>query len=226
MFALLPMKAHSERVPRKNVRKLYNKPLFFHVADTLRDTEKFEALIINTDCEEIKSLAEDRYGSWVEVVSRDSALLGDKISMNLIIEQDLRECPNESHFFQTHSTSPLISAETISAAVNQYQINISNCSHDSLFSVTKHLSRFYDGNFVPLNHNVNELIRTQDLPPIYQENSCFYVFSRASFVATRSRIGKSPSMFVMEHNNLEQLDIDTESDWSLINFILRSKADG
>ena len=30
----------------------------------------------------------------------------------------------------------------------------------------------------PINHNKNILMRTQDLPPIYEENSCIYIFDR------------------------------------------------
>ena len=42
----------------------------------------------------------------------------------------------------------------------------------------------------PYNHDPNKLIRTQDLEPLYEENSGFYIFTKNSFKnANNKRIG-------------------------------------
>jgi CMP-N-acetylneuraminic acid synthetase len=66
---------------------------------------------------------------------------------------------------------------------------------------------------VPVNHNPERLIRTQDLAPLYEENSNIYIFSRKSFKASGNRrIGKRPYMF--ETDKYESIDIDGERDFA------------
>jgi CMP-N-acetylneuraminic acid synthetase len=78
--------------------------------------------------------------------------------------------------------------------------------------VTRLQTRLYWEDGSPLNHNPAELLRTQDLPPVFEENSNIYIFSRASFDhAGRMRIGKTPLMFEMDR--LEAVDIDEEADF-------------
>jgi CMP-N-acetylneuraminic acid synthetase len=64
----------------------------------------------------------------------------------------------------------------------------------------------------PVNHNPTELLRTQDLPPVFEENSNFFIFSKTSFEeAGKKRIGLKPKMF--EVNKIEAVDIDNPEDF-------------
>ena len=131
--------------------------------------------------------------------------------MNIIIEDDLKNV--ESDFFlMTHSTNPLLTKETIYNAlelfIKQYELN----EIDSLFSVNKIQTRFYDSEAKAINHDPKELIRTQDLDPFFEENSNLYIFSKSSFNKNKSRIGKKPLMF--RTSLIESVDIDTKDDWS------------
>ena len=86
--------------------------------------------------------------------------------------------------------------------------------YDSVFSVTQLQTRLYWSSGKPVNHNAEELVRTQDLPPVYEENSNFYIFSKTSFKqAGNRRIGLRPKMFVID--KIEAIDIDEESDFRL-----------
>ena len=114
----------------------------------------------------------------VTIIDRPEELCGDFVSMNRIIEYDLSQLPGE-HFLQTHSTNPLLTVETLNNAIETYFNNLK--TNDSLFSVTQWQTRFYWQNGDPVNHNPEELIRTQDLPPVFEENSNFYIFSKSSF---------------------------------------------
>ena len=107
-------------------------------------------------------------------------------------------------------TNPCLKKETIEKAIEIFKIQN---DYDSLFTVTKIQARLYDKDFNPLNHDPDELIRTQDLPQVYEENSCLYIFSRNSFFKNKSRIGRNPYLF--EINKLEAIDIDTEEDFIL-----------
>ena len=104
------------------------------------------------------------------------------------------------------------------SAIKEYFSSLDN--YDSLFSVTKLQTRLYDQTGEPVNHNPRELLRTQDLPPLFEENSNIYIFSKTSFYAAGSkRIGKKPKMFAM--GKLEATDIDEETDFILAETLLK-----
>lgn len=222
MIALLPMKEHSERVPNKNIRPLNGIPLFYYIADTLKNTGIFESLAIDTDSQKIAQLATDRYGDWIRIIERPSDLVGDHVSMNLIIAHDIALLGAENDYFQTHSTNPFLSAETIRFAVERYYVERRIGEFDSLFSVNALKSRLYDKDLKPINHNPAVLGRTQDLEMIYEENSNFYIFSGESFAHNKHRIGPNPLPYVMSRNFVEGIDIDEISDWYFAEMIVKS----
>ncbi|WP_417766212.1 cytidylyltransferase domain-containing protein [Spongiibacter tropicus] len=210
IVALLPMKANSERVKGKNFRPLAGKPLFQWILDALLSVDDIYCVVINTDAKEIlieNGLVEsDR----VIIRQRKSDLCGDFVSMNLILDDDI-EAVEADAYLMTHTTNPLISSETIKHALKEYENGLPK--YDSLFSVNKIQTRFYRADMSPVNHNPDELVRTQDLEPWFEENSCLYMFSRDSFSKTSARIGKSPQIFVTPP--LESIDIDEPEDWAM-----------
>lgn len=210
IIALLAMKGHSERVSNKNIRPFAGKPLFHHIAQVLQDSDLVQSIIINTDSDFIARSASEHF-SKVRIIDRPEAIRGDMVSMNTIIAYDLSVTEGE-HFLQTHSTNPILTRATLDRAIAEYFAM--DETHDSLFSVTKLQTRLYWESGEPVNHNPRELLRTQDLPPLFEENSNIYLFSRESFLkADNKRVGTHPKMFVMDQ--LEAMDIDTEEDFIL-----------
>lgn len=208
--ALLPMKGHSERVPAKNLRLFNGKPLFYHVLETLDKSEHINKIIVNTDSDEIASKALS-VSDKVIVHDRPEAIRGDMVSMNEIINHDVL-LSGDQYFLQTHSTNPLLTVKTINKAIAKFKEEIDVI--DSLFSVTRLQTRLYWKDGKPVNHNPMELLRTQDLPPVYEENSNFYIFTRDSFIHSgKKRIGLKPLMF--EVDKLEAVDIDEPADFIL-----------
>ena len=51
IVALLPLKAHSERIPGKNFKPLAGKPLFRWILDTLLGIDAIDRVVINTDAQ-------------------------------------------------------------------------------------------------------------------------------------------------------------------------------
>lgn len=208
VIALLPMKGNSERVPGKNIKPFNGQPLFTHILEKLSRSKYISEIIINTDSETISELAITF--DKVTIHQRPENLCGDFISMNKIIEYDIKKS-NGLHFLQTHSTNPLLKTSSIDQGIEMYFHSIST-GFDSVFSVTRLQTRLYDISGKPLNHNPEELIRTQDLPPLFEENSNFFIFSSNSFKeANGRRIGNSPKM--VEINKIEALDIDEPEDF-------------
>lgn len=216
--ALLPMKANSERVKGKNFRPLAGKPLFKWILDALLACPEIDLVAINTDAREI--LADNGLTESERVVIRDRKpeLVGDFTSMNLILEDDI-DAVKADRYIMTHTTNPLLQSSTIAAALSKYNDAVNRGMGDSLFGVTKFQTRFYRADGSAINHDPDNLIRTQDLEPWYEENSCVYVFSANSFAKTKARIGKKPILF--EIPKLQAIDIDEKEDWFLANAVAK-----
>ncbi len=215
LAALVPMRHHSERVPEKNFRQLAGRPLYSYILQTLSAVEAVEAVVVDTDSPVIKAgLAEAFPG--VIVLDRPELLRAPDVSMNDVILWDMEQVPAE-HYLQTHSTNPLLMPETIDEGLSQYFNSLG--SHDSLFGVTRLQKRLWTPEGEPLNHDPNQLIQTQYLPVIMEENSCLYVFSRDGMLARRNRIGASPLLF--EIGIEEAWDIDEPMDFKLVESLLK-----
>lgn len=205
------MKGNSERVKNKNMRDFDSAPLYHAVMKSLIASKYIDKVVINTDSATIAEDAKRHFKEKVVIINRPEAIQGDFVSMNDIIAYDLGRLEGE-HFMQTHSTNPLLRTETLDKAIEKYFDGLK--TFDSVFGVTKIQTRFYDKNAKPVNHNPEELLRTQDLEPLYEENSNFYIFSKESFKnAGEKRIGTKPQIF--EVNKLEAVDIDEPEDFKL-----------
>jgi CMP-N-acetylneuraminic acid synthetase len=202
--ALIPIKEHSERVKNKNFRLFTGKPLYHHILETLEHTYAIDEVIINTDSLVVKNEARELFPK-VKIHMRPKELEGDFMSVNKIIEYDLNSS-NSDIYVQTHATNPLLKSETLAHALKKF-VEIEG-DYDSMFSVNRWQTRFYDQKGNAVNHNPSELLRTQDLPPLYEENSNFYIFTHESFEKAQLRIGQNPYLFEM--SRIEATDIDDE----------------
>ncbi len=216
--ALVPMRHHSERIPGKNYRALAGKPLYAHILTTLARCELIEQIVVDTDSPVImKGVGRDFPG--VRLIERPEGLRGGEVPMNEVLLHDVDQVPAK-YYLQTHSTNPLLTCGTISNAVRRFLE--SSSQYDSLFSVTRLQTRLWSRDGEPINHDPAELIRTQDLPPVFEENSCLYIFERLSFLGRGNRLGERPLMF--EIDRVEALDIDEEIDFQMARCLL--EADG
>ena len=209
IVALVPMRHNSERVPGKNYRSFAGKPLYQRIIDTLSACPEIDLIAVDTDSPAIiEGLSKDFPD--VTVIERPEHLRAGTVPMNDILLHDVRSIEAD-YYLQTHSTNPLLTSKTISNAINLFLHN--NIMYDSLFSVTRTQTRYWDSLTRPINHNPAILLRTQDLPPIFEENSCIYLFSRQTLESRHNRIGERPLMF--EIDRLEAFDIDEELDFHM-----------
>ncbi len=207
IVALVPMRHDSVRVPGKNYRPLAGKPLFHHILHALRAVEGLSGVIVDTDSPTIIKGLKQRFPE-VQVISRPEHLRGDGVPMNEILIHDT-SMVEADFYLQTHSTNPLLRPQTISKAIQTFLSSLPE--FDSLFGVTHLQTRLWDQLGRPVNHNPNVLLRTQDLPPIYEENSCVYIFTRQTLLSRRNRLGERPLMY--EIPAVEAWDIDEELDF-------------
>lgn len=214
--ALVPMRHQSERVPEKNFRLVAGKPLYAYILETLQQCHSISEIVVDTDSPVIKEGIAGSYPD-VRLIDRPEHLRDGTTPMNEILLHDVSQL-GAPYFLQTHSTNPLLKAETIEKAIDNFLIGFP--THDSLFSVTRVQTRLWSEDGRPMNHDPSSLIRTQDLPPIYEENSCMYIFERETFLKHENRIGERPTLF--EINAIEALDIDEESDLQIAECLLEA----
>jgi CMP-N-acetylneuraminic acid synthetase len=214
IVAFVPMRHDSERVPGKNFRDFYGAPLYAHILETLSNVPELAQVVVDTDSEVISEGVRQRF-PHVMLLNRPDHLRAGETPMNDVLLHDVQQV--EAEFcLQTHSTNPLLRAETIREAIQTFVSGYPN--YDSLFGVTRLQTRLWTGEAKPVNHDPAILERTQDLDPIYEENSSLYLFERESFLKSGNRIGKQPLIF--EVDSEEALDIDDEIDFAIAEFLL------
>lgn len=201
------MRHSSERVPGKNYRRFGDAPLFHHIVKTLLGCPSIDQVLIDTDSPTITDQCRELFPS-VTLIERPEELRAGEIPMNRIIEHDLNFTDADT-ILQTHSTNPLLPIAPLEEALRIFREE--DC--DSVFTVTRLQQRLWDSDAQPVNHDPSVLLRTQDLPALYIENSCAFVFSRELILSTGSRIGSNPRM--VETDPTDSLDIDEEPDFVL-----------
>lgn len=219
LVALLPMKAHSARVSGKNFRLFAGKPLFRWILESLLALPEIEQVVINTDARQILADNGLKDGERILIRDRKPELCGDFTSMNKVLLDDVANVESEL-YLMTHTTNPLLSSLTMARALLFFEKARAAGEADSLFSVNPFQSRFYRKDGSTVNHDPNNLIRTQDLEPWFEENSNLYIFSARSFQSAEARIGKKPLLFPTPR--LESVDIDDQEGWNLAELIARS----
>src|ERR1051325_4433654 len=137
--ALVPMRHHSQRVPGKNYRPLAGKPLFHHILETLLDVPEIANVIVDTDSEPVMESVQ-RFFPGVKLIQRPEHLRADNTPMNDILLYDTAQIKSD-YYLQTHSTNPLLKADTISTGINTFLAEYPK--YDSLFSVTRWQTRLY-----------------------------------------------------------------------------------
>ncbi len=209
LTAMVPMRHSSERVPGKNYRDFAGKPLFHRIIETLLNCNKIDKVVIDTDSPIVIEQCVKNFPDVI-VLERPEHLRDGAIPMNDVILNTINQVPSD-FYLQTHSTNPILSSKTLEQGIKKFFELYP--MYDSLFSVTKKHVRFWDSLARPINHNANILLRTQDLPPIFEENSCFYLFTKDILQRKHNRIGDRPYLY--EIPEVEAQDIDVE-----LNFIM------
>lgn len=208
--ALVPMRHSSERVKGKNYRQLAGRPLFHHIVETLLAVEQIDEVVIDTDSPVIQ---EDVAATFprVRVLERPEHLRAGEIPMNDVLLNTIDAVPADL-YLQTHSTNPLLRPETVRDGIEELLAR--RDEHDSLFTVTPLHTRLWWPDGTAVNHDPAVLLRTQDLPPIMEENSCMYLFDGDTLRRRGNRIGERPILKPIPAE--EAWDIDEELDWQVV----------
>lgn len=211
--AIVPMRHHSERVPGKNYRPCAGRPLYHWIVETLLACPAIHEVVIDTDSPTILEEAAVRFPR-VCLLERPEHLRSGETPMNDVLLHTTGQVAADV-YLQTHSTNPLLRPETVEQAVGRFLASYP--VYDSMFGVTRLQTRLWDSLARAVNHNPAILLRTQDLPPIYEENSCLYLFPREVLVRRHNRVGERPMLFEVPRD--EAWDIDEEADFEMVEML-------
>lgn len=208
IVAVVPIKFNSRRLNEKCIKRFKNgKPLCYYIFNELLKIKEIQLIYAFCSDERIIPYLPDN----VIFLKRPEYLDEDNISINDILYQFISNVEADI-YIQTHITSPFLSHQSILSGLSA----VLTQNYDSAFSVTM-CQDFFWSNGKPINYRLSDVPRTQDLVPFYKETSGFYIFKRNVFESTHGRIGSKP--FLVEVNQIEAIDIDTEEDFFIADAI-------
>lgn len=201
--AFVPIKLDSQRLPHKNILPLAGHPLCWHIVHSLLQVEKIDAVYVYCSDPSVCEYLPD----GAKFLRRSEHLDGDLVKGFEIYESFIREVDAQIYIL-AHTTSPFLQAASISNALD----HILRGENDSAFSAERiQTFAWYQNN--PVNYDLTDVPRTQDMEPIWVETSGFYMFRKEVFTEHRRRIGFHP--YIQEVSGMEALDIDEKKDYDM-----------
>lgn len=207
IIAMVPIKLNSQRVPHKNILPLNGHPLCWHICRSLLDADHIDRVCVY--CSD--NAVSEYLPKGTEVILRPKRLDEDNVKGFEIYTEFIKQ-EDADIYVLAHTTSPFLKANTINNALEK----VISGKYDSAFSVKK-IQTFAWYNNAPLNYDLNDVPRTQDIEPLYVETSGFYIFTKEIFTKHHRRIGFNP--FLQEIGEIEAVDIDTPEDYNFAQLI-------
>ena len=199
--AFVPIKLNSQRVKNKNILPLGGRPLCWHVFHALLRAEGIDEVYCYCSDEAIREYIPNE----AIFLKRDPALDGQLVKGFDIYERFIQDVDADIYVL-CHATSPFIRAETIARGVRAVREE----GYDSAFSAQRvQTFAWYQGK--PINYDINDVPRAQELEPVFVETSAFFIFQKDVFVKHRRRIGFHP--YICETGDVESIDIDEPEDY-------------
>lgn len=201
VVAFVPIKLNSQRLPHKNILPIAGKPLCYHICRTLMDVKGIDDTYVYCSDEKVTDYVPD----GIVFLKRDAYLDGDHVKGKEIYERFINEVDADIYIL-AHTTSPFITKESIENALGK----VMSGEYDSAFSAEKKQTFcWYKGK--PINYDLEDVPRTQDMEPVWVETSAFFIFKKEIFVEHGRRIGYNP--YIQEVSGIETVDIDTKEDY-------------
>ena len=207
-IAIVPMKLNNRRLPQKNTKPFTNgKPLCYYILSTLLSVEEIDEVYVYCSNSDIKEFIPE----GVKYLQRSETLDLDTTSMTEVLTCFTNEV-SADYYVITHTTAPFISKESIQKGIEA----VLSGDYDSAFAAKK-LQDFLWKDGIPFNYDLTKIPRTQDLQPLYEETSGFYIYKKEVMDKLHRRIGDKP--YIVEVGEIEGIDIDEAEDFQIADAI-------
>ncbi|MBR4761008.1 MAG: acylneuraminate cytidylyltransferase family protein [Clostridia bacterium] len=212
--AFIPIKLNSQRLPHKNILPLAGHPLCWHLCNTLSNVSGIDEVYVYCSSEEVKEYIPES----VQLLKRPAWLDGDLVK-GFDIYREFINTVDADVYVLAHTTSPFIKCESVENALD----NVLSGEYDSAFSAERiQTFSWYKGE--PINYDLNDVPRTQDMEPIFVETSAFFIFKKEIFTVHNRRIGYKP--YIQEVSGIEAVDIDEKKDYEFAKLLAKAEGIG
>lgn len=223
-IATICARGGSKGVPNKNIRPLFGKPLIVHSIEQARATGLFATLAVSSDSGAILEVS--RRAGVEHLVERPDAMASDSAAKLPAIQHCVKTVEERSGrrfdiMVDLDATAPLRLPEDIAGAVALQEAG--GCSN-VITGCTAHRSPYFNlveatpAGFVTLCKPGTGIVRRQDSPACYDCNASIYVWPRATFFASGNVLMPETKLYEMPRER--SLDIDTELDFALVEFLM------
>ncbi|MBD9085497.1 CMP-N-acetylneuraminic acid synthetase [bacterium] len=205
--AFVPVKLNNQRTPGKNIKKFDDGTALITVfLKTLIKSKEIDELYVFCSDDKIK----DYLVPGVKFLKRPEFLDTQSATPQDIISEFMKEVDADIYAV-CHCTSPFVTLEHINECFSAVKYE----NYDSSFTAEKIQRLLWKDDNLPLNFDPQNIPRTQDLNPIYNEVSAAYVFRKDVFLNLHRRIGNNPH--ITEVSGVECVDIDYPEDFEIAN---------
>jgi len=219
--AVIPARGGSKRIPRKNIKEFYGKPLIAYSIAVALESKIFDKIVVSTDDKEIADIAK-KYGA--EVIVRPKELADDYTGTWDVIDHAvdyLKQNGEEFDFVCTiYATAPFLQTKYLKDGFEK----LKNSDAINAFSATSMpfpIQRTFKLNdngrcemFTPEYYNS----RSQDLEEAYQDAGQFY-WSKIGQKSDEIFFGKDSIPIILPRYLVQ--DIDTLEDWKRAEIMYR-----
>ncbi|EPW8574055.1 cytidylyltransferase domain-containing protein [Morganella morganii] len=222
VFAIIPARGGSKRLPRKNLLPLANKPLISWTIDSAKKSKYIDHIFVSTDDKEIAQISLD-YGIEIPEL-RPSKLALDTSSTDDVITYTIEKyAAGYDIILLLQPTSPLRTTKNIDDALELFVsknansvISVTPCEHSPLWANTLPSDLSMD-NFL----KGNATARSQDLDNYYRLNGAIYILDLGIYKKNKEiKYDNNTFAYVME--NINSIDIDNLYDFKLAEFLIKS----
>lgn len=213
VVSFIPIKLNNQRLPGKNTMLLNERPVCDYLFETICNVEMIDEKYVYCSDEKIISYIHPYDNKGLKFLKRDSSLDGYQVKGLEIIEKFVKDVDADIYVL-THVTQPFTKASSIQKGLEK----VLSGEYDSAFSAVL-LQDYMWMNGKPLNYDIKNIVRTQDLEPIYMETGAFFIFKKEVFTEYGQRIGKKP--YIYEINQFEAVDIDTAEDFEFAKVVAK-----
>lgn len=213
--AVIPARGGSKRIPRKNIRSFFGKPMIAWSIEAARASQCFDRIIVSTDDEEIARVSTL---SGAEVPFKRPDRLSDDYSGTVPVIAHavdwLRSHGEEPELACCiYATAPFLHAPDLERGVEM----LLSSGADYAFSVTNYAFpvqraiRINSQNRVEMLDPENFHTRSQDLEEVWHDAGQFYWGKARSWLACDPIFSSSAVPVVLPRHRVQ--DIDTLDDW-------------
>lgn len=213
--ALMPLRGGSKSIPKKNIKIIAGRPLFYWALSAAIESRVFSEVAVSTDSDEIEAAVLALFPG-ATIHRRSPATATDEAST----ESVMLEYAESNHFDYIcliQATSPLTSAEDFRRAHQRFEAE----EADSLLTAVEFRRFLWKPDNTPINYDPIKRPRRQDFAPWMLENGAFYFTRRNILLEQKSRLGGKISTHIMSSESAAE--IDEPCDWEQVESLLLQK---